>query len=58
MFLVVLARLFVCQQDYLQNNERIWMPLLPDMCVWDDPDYDPDPKVLLKTCVSGQGTNH
>ena len=38
-------------QDYLQNNERIWMRFLPEMCLGsrnntlkfgDDPDHGPE----------------
>ena len=32
--------LLVCQQDYLQNIERIFMEFLR---IRDDSDYDPDP---------------
>ena len=52
MFFVGLVRLFVCQQDYIQSNERIYIKLSPEKCLrprnnplhfWDDAGYDQHP---------------
>ena len=66
-----LVYLSICQQDYLQSNERIYIEPSPEVYVGPrsnqlnvadgldyDPEYDPDLEFKKKICVLGKETIH